>query len=150
MAPPGAEGGGKDGSASDGDAAPPPSDGGITDGGPLPPTCHPFDQPSTAALRASSKKVFGFYYPPFPISIENANPSNDYWHRWLSPTGGNGEYAAIGGLMRDRPLPRPPLSGNFRQLDFETEVRRAIAAGIDGFVYEALVVAASACVPGGP
>ncbi|MCE9669733.1 hypothetical protein LY474_18205 [Myxococcus stipitatus] len=98
--------------------------------------CYPFDMPTPSVLRAARKKVFGFYYPIFPISIENKDPSVDFWSSWLDPTGRNSEYGAIGGLMRDRPLPRPPWSGNWRQRDFETEVRRAIAAGLDGFIYE--------------
>ncbi|MFP2929904.1 endo-1,3-alpha-glucanase family glycosylhydrolase [Pyxidicoccus sp. 3LG] len=101
------------------------------------PSCYPFDMPSVSTLRASPKKVFGFYYPVFPISIENAPPDRDFWTSWLTPEARNGEYASIGGLMRDRPLPRPPWADSaWRQRDFETEVRRAIAAGLDGFIYE--------------
>lgn len=98
--------------------------------------CYPFDMPTTSVLRAARKKVFGFYYPIYPISLENKDPSVDFWSSWLDPEGRNGEYRSVGGLMRDRPLPRPPWTGNWRQRDFETEVRRAIAAGLDGFIYE--------------
>ncbi|WP_164012002.1 endo-1,3-alpha-glucanase family glycosylhydrolase [Pyxidicoccus trucidator] len=99
--------------------------------------CYPFDMPTTAALRAAPKKVFGFYYPIFPISIDNAQPASDYWTGWMTPESRNGEYANIGGLMRDRPLPRAPWADSaWRQRDFETEVRRAIASGMDGFIYE--------------
>ncbi|WP_163998966.1 endo-1,3-alpha-glucanase family glycosylhydrolase [Pyxidicoccus caerfyrddinensis] len=100
-------------------------------------SCYPFDLPATSVLRASPKKVFGFYYPIFPISIENADPASDHWLSWLTPEARNGEYASIGGLMRDRPLPRAPWADSaWRQRDFEVEVRRAIAAGLDGFIYE--------------
>lgn len=99
--------------------------------------CYPFDQPQTRELRAAPKKVLAFYYPMFPISIDNADPSMDFWNRWMDPAGGNGEYGSIGGLMRDRPLPRAPWDDEaWRQRDFETEIRRAIAVGLDGFIYE--------------
>jgi Glycosyl hydrolase family 71/PA14 domain len=100
--------------------------------------CYAFNEPTTAALRASPKKAFAFYYPPFPISIDNRDPAVDQWQRnWLDPNGSNGMYKAFGGYTRDRPIPRPirPES-NWRQLDFEREVRYAIAAGLDGFIYE--------------
>ncbi|MBZ4399820.1 endo-1,3-alpha-glucanase family glycosylhydrolase [Myxococcus sp. AS-1-15] len=99
--------------------------------------CYPFDMPATSVLRAAPKKVFGFYYPIFPISIDNKAPADDHWTSWLTPEARGGEYANIGGLMRDRPLPRAPWADSaWRQRDFEVEVRRAIAAGMDGFLYE--------------
>ncbi|MBF8194018.1 DNRLRE domain-containing protein [Nonomuraea sp. K274] len=97
----------------------------------------PFDKPSVAALRASEKKVFGFYFPPFPVSIDNKDPAKDQYASWLDPAGSSGLYEDRGGYLRDRPLTRPVRpEPNWRQLDFETEVRQAIAQGLDGFIYE--------------
>ncbi|GAA4229751.1 hypothetical protein GCM10023075_37930 [Streptosporangium album] len=99
--------------------------------------CLPFDKPSPAALRSFDKKVFAFYFPPYPLSIDNKDPAKDQYASWLDPLGSNGMYAAQGGHSRDRPLPRPVRSDkNWRQLDFEVEVRQAIAMGLDGFIYE--------------
>ncbi|MGK4005180.1 endo-1,3-alpha-glucanase family glycosylhydrolase [Sorangium sp. So ce1036] len=100
--------------------------------------CYPFDQPSPAALRGSEKKAFAWYFPPYPVSIDNRDPSGDWYARWLSPDGGGGEYADTGGQLRDRPLfQRPPRPESlWRQLDFEVEIRQAIAMGLDGFILE--------------
>ncbi|MFF0310316.1 endo-1,3-alpha-glucanase family glycosylhydrolase [Streptosporangium sp. NPDC004379] len=99
--------------------------------------CLPFDKPSAAALRSYDKKVFAFYFPPYPLSIDNKDPAKDQYASWLDPAGSNGMYAAQGGHSRDRPLPRPVRSGGgWRQADFEVEVRQAIAMGLDGFIYE--------------
>jgi hypothetical protein len=107
-------------------------------GAPVASSCYPFDPPSTSALRASAKKAFAFYYPPFPISLDNKAPSSDFWQtHWLDPNGGKGEYTQYGGYTRDRPIPRPPRpESNWRQLDFQREVKNAIAMGLDGFIYE--------------
>lgn len=103
------------------------------------PTCGPlpFDKPSAAALRASAKKAFAFYFPPFPVSIDNKDPAQDQYASWLNPLGSNGAYQAQGGYLRDRPQARAVRSGtDWRKADFETEVRQAIAQGLDGFIYE--------------
>jgi hypothetical protein len=94
------------------------------------------DLPYTVAKTGSStKKVFGHYFPPYPISIDNKAASVDYYTRnYLSPTGENSKFAATGGLLRDRPNPRAPLPGNFELADATTEVKQASAAGLDGFV----------------
>ncbi|WP_336205187.1 endo-1,3-alpha-glucanase family glycosylhydrolase [Nonomuraea sp. LPB2021202275-12-8] len=98
--------------------------------------CLPFDKPSASALRAYGKKVFAFYFPPYPLSVDNKDPAKDQHASWLDPLGSGGMYAAQGGHSRDRPLPRPIRTGDWRQADFEVEVRQAIAAGLDGFIYE--------------
>ena len=95
----------------------------------------PFDLPSTATLRASPKKVFAHYVPSFPISLDNKPASSDYYTiNYLTPDGENGAHKAYGGFLRERPLPRNPISDpSWRLLDMETEVRQAISEGIDGF-----------------
>lgn len=89
---------------------------------------------------ADSKLVFAHYFPPYPISIDNAPADRDYYTtEYLAPGGSGGANAAFGGLLRDRPLPRPVSdSADWREQDLQTEVRQAISAGIDGFSVDLL------------
>ncbi|MEV0385911.1 endo-1,3-alpha-glucanase family glycosylhydrolase [Nonomuraea sp. NPDC050643] len=97
----------------------------------------PFDKPSAAALRASAKKAFAFYFPPFPVSIDNKDPAADQYASWLDPAGSSGLYQDRGGYLRDRPPVRTVRpEADWRRLDFETEIRQAVAQGLDGFIYE--------------
>ena len=100
----------------------------------------PFDLPSTSTLRSTPKKVFAHYFSASPISLDNQTPSTDYYQRNLiAPGGEGGSHAAYGGLLRDRPQPRTPsTSTTWRLLDMRTDVRQAIAAGIDGFTLDIL------------
>ncbi|MEO3805010.1 endo-1,3-alpha-glucanase family glycosylhydrolase [Nonomuraea sp. B1E8] len=108
-----------------------------TTGTPAPCAALPFDKPSVAALRASAKKAFAFYFPPFPVSIDNKDPAKDQYASWLDPDGSGGAYKDRGGYLRDRPVTRAVRpESHWRRLDFEMEVRQAIAQGLDGFVYE--------------
>ncbi|MEV0388008.1 endo-1,3-alpha-glucanase family glycosylhydrolase [Nonomuraea sp. NPDC050643] len=101
----------------------------------------PFTLAGTAALRASGKKVFAHYFTPYPLSLDNQAPENDYYARnYLKPEGESGKHAAYGGLLRDRPLGRGPLTGDYAVADFKTEVKQAIAAGLDGFTVDILSV----------
>ncbi|MGI3780887.1 MAG: endo-1,3-alpha-glucanase family glycosylhydrolase [Janthinobacterium lividum] len=102
----------------------------------------PFDMPSTSELRASPRKVFVNYFTPLPVSLDNRPAASDYYTRnYLSRTGENGKHASYGSLIRDRPLPRESITTeNWRLKDLETEVRQAIAAGIDGFYLDVLQV----------
>lgn len=83
----------------------------------------------------SAKLVFAHYMPQFPISVENADPSADYYVKnWLTPTPqGETQWARYGGWLRDRPVPQNPVSGDYLVANALTEVRQAKAAGIDGF-----------------
>ena len=104
-------------------------------------TPFPFDMPSKETLQASAKKVFAHYMPGTTIiSIDNREAHEDYWqHHYLSPDGEGGQYAQFGGFVRNRPLPRPPRpESNWKELDFEVEVRNAIAIGLDGFAVDLL------------
>lgn len=79
-------------------------------------------------------KVFAHYYPFYPISYENLPPDRDYYAReFLTPDGENGKHAAYAGYLRDRPIPRAPLGGDWRMQDKRNEIRDAKAAGLDGF-----------------
>ena len=89
---------------------------------------------------ADAPLVFANYFPPFPISIDNGPPDSDYYAtEMLDPAGADGIHAAYGGFFRSRPLPRPVNPADDWDLDdMKTEVERASAAGIDGFVYDLL------------
>jgi hypothetical protein len=93
----------------------------------------PHNPSAITVSRSSSKKVFAYYFPPFPVSIENKVASVDSYSKWMY------SHNAKGGAydLRDRPFARDPWSrSDWKQADFEVEVRRAIEAGIDGFVWE--------------
>ncbi len=100
----------------------------------------PFDQPSSASLRAMDKKVFAHYFTQFPISIDNNPAASDYYQTgYLNPNGENGKHIAYGGFLRNRPLPRPVRpETNWMDLDMDEEVRLAAALGIDGFACDLL------------
>jgi hypothetical protein len=93
----------------------------------------PFDMPSTGSLRASGRKVFANWVSFLPTSFDNKEPALDYYtQHYLNPEGENGKHQAYGGFMRDRPLGRAPIEGDWRLEDMKTIVRQAISAGIDG------------------
>ncbi|MBB2899564.1 hypothetical protein FHR75_000352 [Kineococcus radiotolerans] len=102
----------------------------------------PFDMPSASASKAQGKLVFAHYMPSLPVSLDNADPANDYYARnYLKPGGEGGKHAAYGGFLRDRPLPVAKQAGSDWKLkNFELEVRQAKSAGIDGFSVDLLSV----------
>ncbi|MFE5807771.1 endo-1,3-alpha-glucanase family glycosylhydrolase [Streptomyces sp. NPDC056491] len=117
--------------------------GGAVDSGAERPTgALPFDMPQPAALRsgeAGRKLVFAHYFTPYPLSLDNAAADRDYYTRnYLSPDGENGKHGRYGGLLRDRPLPVTPKSGDWEYANLQQEVRAARAAGIDGFTLDLL------------
>ncbi|WP_345431270.1 glycoside hydrolase family 71 protein [Actinoallomurus vinaceus] len=104
----------------------------------------PFRLPAQSVLRSSKHKVFAHYFTPYPVSLDNKAAASDYYTKnYLSPTGENGKHAAYGGLLRDRPIARAPISGDWQLEDMRTEVRRAAAAGLDGFTVDLLSVSSS-------
>ncbi|WP_228979395.1 glycoside hydrolase family 71 protein [Streptomyces sp. DH12] len=99
----------------------------------------PFDLPDRAALRARGKLVFAHYFTPYPLSLDNQEAGRDYYTRnYLTPHGERGKHSAYGGLLRDRPLPVPPKSGDWELANLRQEVRTARAAGLDGFTLDLL------------
>jgi regulation of enolase protein 1 (concanavalin A-like superfamily) len=100
----------------------------------------PFDMPSVSSLRAANKKVFSHYFTPYPISIDNKDPSVDYYTlQYLNPNGESGIHAGYGGFLRQRPLGRPVRpESNWKDLDAQLEVQRAIEVGLDGFTTDLL------------
>ena len=96
----------------------------------------PVDVP---AVSTHKKLVFAHYFTPYPISLDNKPASSDYYTiNYLNPAGENGKFATSGGLLRDRPLPSTPVIGDWKLENQKTEVRQAIAAGIDGFSIDIL------------
>ncbi len=100
----------------------------------------PFAMPSSSTLRGSSKMVFAHYHLQYVISQDNRPANQDFYTQYLDPNGLGGAYAAFGGYLRDRPLPRPPLSGDWALKDMQTDVKRAASAGIDGFIVDVAVL----------
>lgn len=86
-----------------------------------------------------SPKVFAHYFTPYPVSLDNKPATSDYYQRgYLDPYGENSKHLAYGGLLRDRPLGRSPLTGDWQLAHMQTEVRQARAAGVDGFFVDVL------------
>ncbi|WP_030854557.1 glycoside hydrolase family 71 protein [Streptomyces sp. NRRL F-4474] len=131
--------------------SPPPTKGAAAKGNPQgavdsgagrPAGALPFDMPQPAALRsgeAGGKLVFAHYFTPYPLSLDNADADRDYYTRnYLNPDGESGKHGRYGGLLRDRPLPVAPKSGDWEYANLQQEVRTARAAGIDGFTLDLL------------
>jgi len=99
--------------------------------------------PPTHVLFGTSKKVFAHYFFPYPVSLDNAAPANDYYNRnYLSKTGESSKWAAQGGLLRQRPLGRTPTANAaWLQLNMEAEIKAAMARGITGFTFDVMSVA---------
>ena len=69
----------------------------------------PFDRAALSELQKTEKKVFAHYFSPFPISIDNKPPGNDYYQRgFLTDNGEKNKHLKYGGFIRQRPLTRLP------------------------------------------
>ncbi|MFJ4781530.1 endo-1,3-alpha-glucanase family glycosylhydrolase [Streptomyces sp. NPDC088762] len=116
--------------------------GAVDSGAERPAAALPFDMPAPAALRsgaAGRKLVFAHYFTPYPLSLDNASADGDYYTRhYLDPNGESGKHERYGGLLRDRPLPVRPKTGDWEYANLQQEVRTARAAGIDGFTLDML------------
>ena len=105
-------------------------------GGPADDNDKLFFAKSTAS---TSRKVFGHYFAPLPRSRDNLNPlalggSGDYYDtQYLDASGESGQHAAYGGFLRDRPIPRAPISVDWNLEDMKWEIRTAQTLGLDGF-----------------
>lgn len=99
----------------------------------------PVAPPAAVKPQVDDKMVFAHYFPPYPISLDNQPGETDYYARnYLTIGGESGKHSAYGGLLRDRPLPRKPLTGDYQLADLSTEVGQASNAGIDGFTVDIL------------
>jgi hypothetical protein len=90
----------------------------------------PINLPAPANRHTTAKKAWAFYFPPFPLTVD---PLSDSYNRWLNT------HNSTGGAydLRDRPqVPQRTTQTNWRQADFEQEVRQAVNAGLDGFIWE--------------
>jgi Glycosyl hydrolase family 71 len=97
----------------------------------------PVSVPPPAA--GSPKMVFAHYFPPYPLSKDDLPATQDYYTtQYLPVDGEHGKHAAYGGFFRDRPLPVTPTSGDWAVANQQTDVRNAIAAGINGFSVDIL------------
>lgn len=107
-------------------------------GVPAEPTAAPVVAAADGSIAA--KPVFAHYFPPYPISLDNQPGSSDYYAtQYLRASGEGGKFASTGGLLRDRPVPRAPItSGDYQLADMRTEVDQAIKAGLDGFAVDIL------------
>jgi Glycosyl hydrolase family 71. len=95
----------------------------------------PFDPPPLEAMRDSSHKIFAHWHG-WPISLDNKSADDDYWQQLMRPDGDQGRNSAGGGFSRERPLPRSVITdSDWEVKDMETEVRRASAVGLDGFMF---------------
>jgi hypothetical protein len=95
----------------------------------------PFKMPSPAALAASPRKVFIYYFPFFLSSMDNKPIAEDHWTvDYMRRSGENGKFTDAGGFSRERPLPVGPWpSPYWRQIDETIDVLRAQTMGVDGF-----------------
>jgi hypothetical protein len=102
--------------------------------------CLPAAMASTATIFNASKRVFAHYFNPYPISIDNVVPADDYYNiNYLTKTGESNKWAAQGGFLRQRPAGVPVKTGpNWRQLNMEQEISAAIARGITGFTFDSM------------
>ena len=89
-------------------------------------------------MPSNANKVAIAHWHFFSRSIDNRDTPGDYYDTgYLAPGGEGGVHQAYGGLLRNRPLPRPTTisSANpqWRVRDFEDEIRMAQRMGIDAF-----------------
>jgi glycosyl hydrolase family 71 len=89
------------------------------------------------------RRVFAHYFYPFPLSFDNLPATSDYYNTQYLTTGGeNGKWAPVGGYLRARPLDTgAPLTGDFKSINRQNEVKRAIAIGIAGWCVDILNLA---------
>lgn len=101
----------------------------------------PFNKVPRSTLTASSKKVFAHYFTPFPLSINNKKPAEEYYRtNYLNPFGENGKFLDVGGFLRQKPLDRAPIPSfeAYQNSDLRHEIRLAASMGIDGFAVDIL------------
>ncbi len=92
-----------------------------------------------ATSSSTPRRVFAHYFPPYPVSIDNKTEDVDYYTRnYLAPDGEGGVHLAYGGLLRNRPIGRAAISGDWQLADMRTEVNNAADAGLDGFFIDIL------------
>ena len=79
------------------------------------------------------------YFPPYPLQLTAAAyPADHYATAYLVPGGDPASSTVYGGLLRDRPLPPGPLTGDWALANARDEVAQARSAGLDGFLVDIL------------
>lgn len=93
-----------------------------------------FRQPER--ILGGAKRILAHYFGPYPRSLDNAatRAQTYYARHYLNPEGESGKFRDVGGFLRNAPIFRAPLPGNWRLEDCKFDVRAAMAAGIDGFL----------------
>ncbi|WP_394825613.1 endo-1,3-alpha-glucanase family glycosylhydrolase [Pendulispora albinea] len=97
----------------------------------------PFDMPARTELAKSEYKVFAHWhdYPLRYYDNLGGGQYTDHYGKWLQPAG---DFASVGGRLRDRPvplLPVPATEPDYGKRDMKTDITTAAAAGIDGFLF---------------
>lgn len=83
--------------------------------------------------RRSVRKVFPHYFGQLPRSLDNLATPDYYDQEYLRVAGEGGKHAAYGGYLRDRPLARAPIGGDYEFEDATWDIRAAQVMGADGF-----------------
>lgn len=97
----------------------------------------------------TSRPVLAHYFTQFNRSIDNKNALTDateyYRKNWVKPGGieGSKDWRLVGGWLRDRHIPRAPLTGSWQTTDVQWEIQAAIDARIDGFFIDLLALSTS-------
>lgn len=90
-------------------------------------------------VTSSPKMVFSHYFPPFPRSMDNKDPSVDYYTTgYLDINGESNTHQSYGGFFRNRPMGRAPIASDYTTADIASEVHNARDFGLDGFVVDLL------------
>ena len=116
-----------------------PSVGRAAPGGasPPPPNAPSWFRPSAAV---PGRRVLAHYFPQFPIAYDDRAAAEDYYEtQYLRPEGENGKFAAVGGMVRERPSASPWVGKgrpDWQERNMDEEIRRARAAGLDGFTVD--------------
>jgi hypothetical protein len=102
--------------------------------------CLPIAMPTKDAVFKSPKKIFAHYFYPFPVSIDNRPPVDDYYNtEYLNKNGESNKWLRQGGYFRQRPLGMNPSSNpQWKLLNMQHEVTTAIARGITGFTFDVM------------
>lgn len=110
----------------------------ITNTTPTTPSANmPWDLPATYA--PTSPPVMGHYFTQFPLKQNDLVYSapdyyKKYWVQFPSAVENGGtDWSVCGGWLRDHPIDRAaPIGGNWQLTDMIVDVKRMIAAGLDG------------------
>jgi hypothetical protein len=103
-----------------------------------PPDVMPFVRVPGRRADDRPRAVFVHYFPFFQNSFDNRPAADDTWAKsFLDRNGEGGKWRAVGGMVRERPLPAAPAGvwpePYWRDLDIAVDILRARRMGADGF-----------------